>query len=130
MSNFNDLKLGKKYKFILYKIADDKSAIEVEMKKTSSECQSHADFTKHLPANDCRFAVYDFGFSLGEAGNRNKICFVSWSPDTSSVKSKMLYAASKDAFKKRLEGLATEIQATDSSEADEQAFLERLSLIK
>lgn len=47
-------------------------------------------------------------------------------PDTSKVKQKMLYASSKDAIRKRLSGIATEIQATDSSEIAYETVLERV----
>ena len=38
------------------------------------------------------------------------------SPDTSRVRSKMLYASSKDRFKRELDGIQVELQATDPSE--------------
>lgn len=37
-------------------------------------------------------------------------------PDTSRVRSKMLYASSKDRFKRELDGIQVELQATDPSE--------------
>lgn len=37
-------------------------------------------------------------------------------PDNCKVKAKMIYAASKDAIRKSLQGIATEVQATDASE--------------
>jgi cofilin len=40
-------------------------------------------------------------------------------PDTAKVKSKMLYAGSKEAFTRVLVGVATKITATDSSELTE-----------
>lgn len=38
------------------------------------------------------------------------------SPDSSRVRSKMLYASSKDRFKRELDGIQVELQATDPSE--------------
>ena len=38
------------------------------------------------------------------------------SPDTSRVRSKMLYASSKDRFKRELDGIQVELQATDPTE--------------
>jgi hypothetical protein len=37
-------------------------------------------------------------------------------PDTSRVRSKMLYESSKDRFKQELDGIQVELQATDPSE--------------
>jgi len=88
--------------------------------------------------------VYDFEYEKGE-GKRNKLCFYAWcvslslpsqrllplgpskltrtwtararrSPDEAKIKDKMLYASSKDALRRSLVGIASEIQGTDSSE--------------
>lgn len=40
------------------------------------------------------------------------------SPDDSKIKSKMLFASSKDALRKALVGISAEIQGTDFSEVD------------
>lgn len=37
-------------------------------------------------------------------------------PDNCKVKAKMIYAASKETIRKSLQGIATEVQATDASE--------------
>lgn len=44
--------------------------------------------------------------------------FFLWNPDDGPVKTKMLYASSKDAIRKKLQGIAKEIQANDRSEMD------------
>lgn len=38
------------------------------------------------------------------------------SPDTARVRSKMIYASSKDRFKRELDGIQVELQATDPTE--------------
>ena len=38
------------------------------------------------------------------------------SPDSSRVRMKMVYASSKDRFKRELDGIQVELQATDPSE--------------
>lgn len=42
--------------------------------------------------------------------------FYCRAPETSRIKSKMVYASSKENFKRRLVGLSKEVQATDASE--------------
>jgi hypothetical protein len=44
--------------------------------------------------------------------------FVCRAPETSPIKSKMIYAGTKDTIKKTLQGLQVEIQGTDKSEVD------------
>lgn len=51
---------------------------------------------------------------------------MSWCPDTAKVKKKMLYSSSFDALKKSLVGVQKYIQATDLSEASEEAVEEKL----
>lgn len=47
------------------------------------------------------------------------------SPDTAKVRSKMIYASSKDRFKRELDGIQVELQATDPSEMDLDVFRSR-----
>ncbi len=49
------------------------------------------------------------------------------SPDTSKVKQKMLYASSKDALRKKLDGIFTEIQCTDYSEVSHETVLDKIT---
>lgn len=48
-------------------------------------------------------------------------------PDSAKIKSKMLYTSSKADLRKKLVGVATEIQATDASEIDFDYVLEKAS---
>lgn len=48
-------------------------------------------------------------------------------PDSSKIKSKMLYAASKDALKSKLVGFHYEIQATDLEEVEFDEIFEKVS---
>ena len=72
--------------------------------------------------------MYDFEFekSSGE-GKRNKICFYAWSPDTAPVKSKMVYASSKDSLRRTFNGIGAEIQGTDFSEVAYESVLDKVS---
>ncbi|GCF00363.1 cofilin [Zygosaccharomyces mellis] len=122
---FNDLKLGKKYKFVLYGISEDKTTIIV---KETSTSQSYDEFLGKLPENDCLYAIYDFEYELGgNEGKRSKIVFFTWSPDTAPVRSKMVYASSKDALRRALTGVSSDIQGTDFSEVSFETVLERVS---
>lgn len=44
------------------------------------------------------------------------VCCECRSPDIAKVRSKMVYASSKDRFKRELDGIQFELQATDPSE--------------
>jgi len=124
LESFQALKLGKKFKYIVFNLNKDHSEIIVE--KTSQD-PSYDAFIADLPENECRWAVYDFEFEKEDAGKRSKITFVSWSPDDAKIKNKMLFASSKDALRRALVGVAVEIQGTDYSEVSYESVLEKAS---
>ncbi|GAB4858263.1 Actin-depolymerizing factor 7 [Ancistrocladus abbreviatus] len=109
---FYELKAKRNYRFIIYKIEGQQVVVE----KLGSPEESYDDFANSLPANECRYAVFDFDFTTNENCQKSKIFFIAWAPDTSMVRSKMLYASSKDRFKRELDGIQVELQATDPSE--------------
>ncbi|CAI5473745.1 unnamed protein product [Closterium sp. Yama58-4] len=111
---FAELQRKKMYRFITYKI--EKGQIVVDTQGDPSK--TYADFQAALPENDCRYAVYDHEFVTDDHCHKSKIFFIAWSPDTSAVKNKMVYASSKDTFRQQLSGVQIELQATDASEMD------------
>ncbi|KAL6128744.1 hypothetical protein ACLB2K_072099 [Fragaria x ananassa] len=111
---FLELKAKRNHRFIVFKIEEKIQQVIVE--KIGGPDESYEDFTNSIPADECCYAVYDFDFTTEENCQKSKIFFISWSPDTSRVRSKMLYASSKDRFKRELEGIQVELQATDPSE--------------
>ncbi|XP_074290580.1 actin-depolymerizing factor 4-like [Silene latifolia] len=122
--NFLDLKAKRTYRFIVFKVEMDKKQVVVE--KLGKPNETYGDFTASLPADECRYAVFDFDFVTEENCQKSKIFFVAWSPDTAKVKSKMIYASSKDRFKRELDGIQVELQATDPSEMDLDVFNSRV----
>ncbi|KAG8065670.1 hypothetical protein GUJ93_ZPchr0004g39029 [Zizania palustris] len=111
---FLDLKSKRSFRFITFKI--DERTQQVVVDKLGLPGDTYDDFTASMPASECRYAVFDFDFVTDEHCQKSKIFFISWSPDTSRVRSKMLYASSKDRFKRELDGIQVELQATDPSE--------------
>ncbi|KAL2540157.1 Actin-depolymerizing factor 7 [Abeliophyllum distichum] len=109
---FLELKVKRNYRYIVFKIENQ----EVVVEKLGNPQDDYDDFTASLPANECRYAVYDFDFTTNENCQKSKIFFVAWSPDISKVRMKMVYASSKDKFKRELDGIQVELQATDPSE--------------
>ncbi|KAJ0805794.1 putative actin-depolymerizing factor domain, ADF/Cofilin, ADF-H/Gelsolin-like domain superfamily [Helianthus annuus] len=111
---FLELKAKRNYRFIVFKIEDKTQQVVIE--KLGQPNESYADFQKNLPANECRYAVYDLDFTTVENCQKSKIFFFAWCPDSSRVRSKMIYASSKETFKRELEGIQLELQATDVGE--------------
>ncbi|KAG6483884.1 actin-depolymerizing factor 1-like [Zingiber officinale] len=111
---FLELKAKRTFRFIIFNIDETNQQVTVE--KLGQPDESYENFTSSLPANECRYAVFDFDFTTDENCQKSKIFFISWAPDSSRVRSKMLYASSKDRFKRELDGIQVELQATDPSE--------------
>jgi len=136
ITKFNELKLGKSLKYIIFKLADDNKEIVVE---DTSESKDWDEFRNKLvnaksknkmgkESKGPRYAVYDFEYDLASGeGSRSKITFIAWSPDDAGIQSKMVYASSKDALKRSLNGLATEFQANDEDDIEYQSVLARVS---
>lgn len=92
MTNYQELKLRKRFRYIVYKLNDDNTSVVISrMEERPASASASGDgmgkakedyarfVSENLPEDDCRYAVYDFEFekSPGE-GVRNKICFVVW----------------------------------------------------
>jgi cofilin len=121
MTEFQALK-KRAHKYIVFTL--NKELTEVIVEKTSSEA-NYDDFLADLPETECRWVVYDFEFEKEGAGKRSKIVFLSWSPDDAKIKQKMLFASSRDALKRSLNGIAVEIQGTDFSEVAYESVLDK-----
>jgi cofilin len=111
---FMELKAKRQHRYIIFKIEEGKKEVLVE--KTGEPSTSYDDFAADLPSDECRYAVFDYDFFSEENVPKSKIFFIAWSPDTSRIRSKMLYASSKDRFRRELDGIQIELQATDPSE--------------
>jgi len=134
---YNDLKLTKKYKYIIFKLSDDNKEIVVE--STGEPGSDYDEFrdklinaestTKTGAVSKCpRYAVYDVEYNLASGeGTRNKITFIAWSPDDAGIKPKMVYAASKEALKRTLTGVAVEVQANDIDDIEYDSLLKTAS---
>ena len=71
---FVELKAKRNYRFIIFKIEDQ----EVVVEKLGSPDETYEDFTESLPANECRYVVYDFDFITDENCQKSKIFFIAW----------------------------------------------------
>jgi len=110
---------------VIYGLSSDKKSIVVVKTAEKGKEATFEEFVGQLPEKDCRWAVYDFEYELPGEGKRSKITFIQWAPDEAPVKAKMVSASSKDALRRRLDGIHIEVQATDYSEITEEAILER-----
>ncbi|KAK1245314.1 hypothetical protein MKX08_004943 [Trichoderma sp. CBMAI-0020] len=117
-------------RYIIFKLSDDYSQIEVEHAEADSDWENFREKLLNATSKSKtgavgkgpRYAVYDFGFKF-DGRDINKIILIAWSPDDAGVHPKMIYAASKEALKRSLEGFAYELQANDSDDLEHSSIL-------
>ncbi|KAL8827346.1 MAG: hypothetical protein Q9191_003238 [Dirinaria sp. TL-2023a] len=153
ISKYNELKLGKEIKYIIYKLSDDYKEIVVEDYSSDKDwdifrnklLSAKASY-KGKEGKGPRYAVYDFQWDLASGeGTRNKIVFISWSPDegtlvmvrsirlaqnptlTNTSQPRMTYASSKEALKNALPGLGAEVQANGEDAIEYETILKDVS---
>ena len=148
-TTYEEIKKDKKHRYVIFYIKDEKQ-IDVEVIGPRDAC--YDAFLEDLQkggAGECRYGLFDFEYthqcqgtsevlyynpcqqlllmlSFFQASKKQKLFLMSWCPDTAKVKKKMLYSSSFDALKKSLVGVQKYIQATDASEASEEAVEEKL----
>lgn len=135
---FNDMKVRKysspeevkkRKKAVLFCLSDDKKQIIVEDAREilvgeigESVQDPYASFVKLLPLADCRYALYDATYETKES-KKEDLVFIFWAPELASLKSKMIYASSKDAIKKKFTGIKHEWQVNGLEEIQDRTTL-------
>eukprot|EP01084_Bolivina_argentea_P072802 132166_1 len=105
---FNDLKLGKKTAFVIFKVGKKDIELESVTMKADVSKQYLGDAIAAIKKTGApRFAVIDWN---------HKMCFIKWVPDTAKAQAKMKAASVAEQFKQELVGVQVTIQATDDSE--------------
>ncbi|KAK5917514.1 hypothetical protein CgunFtcFv8_012399 [Champsocephalus gunnari] len=135
---FNDMKVRKssstedvkkRKKAVLFCLSEDKKKIIVEEGKQilvgdigESVDDPYGCFVKLLPPNDCRYGLYDATYETKES-KKEDLVFIFWAPDGAPLKSKMIYASSKDAIKKKFTGIKHEWQVNGLDDIQDRAAL-------
>lgn len=73
---FLELKAKRNHRYIVFSI--DKAAQQVKVEKVGAHAETYNDFADSLPANECRYAVFDYDFVTEENCRKSKIFFVAW----------------------------------------------------
>uniref|UniRef100_A0A8C2VR86 ADF-H domain-containing protein n=1 Tax=Chinchilla lanigera TaxID=34839 RepID=A0A8C2VR86_CHILA len=113
---FNDMKVMKystqeeiikQKKAVLFCLSNDKRQITTEEAKQifvgiigDTREDAYTSFVKLLPVNDCQYALYDTTYAMKES-KKEDLGFIFWAFKSAPLESKMIYASSKDAIKKK-----------------------------
>uniref|UniRef100_A0A7N5ZW82 Cofilin 2 (muscle) n=1 Tax=Anabas testudineus TaxID=64144 RepID=A0A7N5ZW82_ANATE len=135
---FNDMKVRKsstqdevkkRKKAVLFCLSEDRKKIIVEEGKQilvgdigETVDDPYACFVKLLPLNDCRYGLYDATYETKES-KKEDLVFIFWAPESAPLKSKMIYASSKDAIKKKFTGIKHEWQVNGLDDIQDRRTL-------
>ncbi|KAL5105181.1 hypothetical protein TcWFU_004696 [Taenia crassiceps] len=114
LAKYNELKLKKNCRYILYKIEDQK---EIVVDKVGDR---HFKADLESLGGNARYAVLDFE----PDSTKSDLLLVSWIPDTASVRERMLYASSTDALKSQLTGFKSFVQVNEKADLNVNFFME------
>ncbi|XP_038643429.1 cofilin-2-like [Scyliorhinus canicula] len=136
---FNEMKVRKscsqeemklRKKVIFMKLDSNKEKIILDTDKMilvgQVQDKSVADplraFVDMLPLTDCCYVLYDAFYETKES-KKEELVFIHWSPDKAPIMQKMIYASSKGALKKKLNGIKHEWQVNAIEELLDQSEL-------
>ncbi|XP_050983566.1 cofilin-1 [Labeo rohita] len=125
----NEEEKSKRKKAVLFCLSEDKKHIIMEEGQEilqGDEGDPYLKFVKMLPPNDCRYALYDATYETKET-KKEDLVFIFWAPESAPLKSKMIYASSKDAIKKKFTGIKHEWQVNGLDDIkDRKTLAEKL----
>ncbi|GAA87771.1 cofilin, actophorin [Aspergillus luchuensis IFO 4308] len=116
--------------FVIYKISDDEQSIMVE--ECSPEKNYEAFLQRLTSAHDNdgkpapRYAIYDVEYDLNEDGRRATTVFISWMPDVTPTRIRMLYASTKEQLRRALD-VKVSIHADDLHDIEWKTILREAS---
>ena len=114
---YNSMKLGKKTAYIIFNVKGSDIEAEETVLKADAGDDYLDTFIEHVKkSGEPRFAVVDWN---------NKLCFISWVPDTAKRAKKMVFATCKEGFIQELVGVNIKIQATDDAELSKDIIVEK-----
>ncbi|GJJ70079.1 cofilin [Entomortierella parvispora] len=112
-----------KLHYIIYKLSDDKTSIQVDVEGTTV---IYDTFLNDLPPNECRWAVYGIDSSRHRRQSTAYLIFFTWTPSGASAKSKMDYAANTDVVKGTWKRIDVAIECSSVEEIGYRKLMEHL----
>ncbi|XP_056326259.1 non-muscle cofilin 1-like [Danio aesculapii] len=120
-----------RFKLVVMRLSDDQKTIIVDdknclkVKDVEHEKDVFKKIISVLPPKECRYALYDCKYTNKESVKEDLV-FIFTAPDDAPMRSKMLYASSKNALKAKLPGMKFEWQINDNADKDSSSLVEKL----
>ncbi|WP_331751090.1 actin depolymerization factor/cofilin-like domain-containing protein (plasmid) [Streptomyces globisporus] len=113
VQEFQELKTKKTVNTVFYRLSDDLTTIAPDAKGT----WTHDELLDKLPKDEPRFVVYDLTYTK-EGAQQSKIALISWCPEGTEIKQRMVHSSSYSTLKNMLDGVGIYVQATDLSDVE------------
>mmetsp|Transcript_34459 Transcript_34459/g.83349 ORF Transcript_34459/g.83349 Transcript_34459/m.83349 type:complete len:142 (+) Transcript_34459:56-481(+) len=127
---FEEMKKKRTHKYMIFSIKKEKVIIIDSESGLASKKPSYEDFAKAVVSADggkpC-WGVIDYEAKKKDGSLLNRLVMVSWCPDDSGVKAKMLHGSTTNTIKSKL-GIDKTLQASAPSECEESVVRELLGL--
>jgi len=108
---FQELKLMRKHRFLIFHITD----IDINIETIGERNKSFDDMKALLPYTSCRFIIYDYEYETNDGRKASKLFLITWIPNNSTPHNKMAYAAAKTKLREQFTGVF-DAQAADVDE--------------
>ena len=123
---FTDLRMKRAYRYLVFKINDAQTGIEVE--QAGPRDATFEDFRGHMPTNEPRYAVYDLEITKSDGRHESKLLFIMYSPDTCTQSNlRVVYTTHKGSVKAKISPVYKEMQINDHSDIKESEWISDLS---
>lgn len=123
---FDEIKLGHKWRYVIYRLSDDLKRIIVEEKAGLNK--TYQDFVNRLLESEkkgqCRYGLFDVKYSCNDI-HSSKLAFFLWCPISVPTRQKMVYSCSVKALKQKLVGVHVDIQCNDATDLALSHVLEK-----
>eukprot|EP01015_Nassula_variabilis_P025528 TRINITY_DN49_c0_g1_i2.p1 TRINITY_DN49_c0_g1~~TRINITY_DN49_c0_g1_i2.p1 ORF type:complete len:163 (-),score=69.48 TRINITY_DN49_c0_g1_i2:67-555(-) len=115
LARWLELKKDHKLRYVIYRVEGEK---EVVVDAIGERELTWNDFLENLIKTEPRFIVFDLPFKKNDGIQTEKIIFINWCPQSVPVRVKMVHSSTKDSLKKKMDGIAKEVQATALDDLD------------
>jgi len=115
-----------KIRYAVLKFNDTNTGLDIDETAEEKEgVKSYLEVISTLPENDVRYVLYDFDFVTKSEAKSSKVLCLSWHPQGSPVKKRMIVASTFSALKASLS-----IGANESLEGDDAGDLDIETVLK
>merc|ERR1712176_1203340 len=124
-NEFQQLRMKRAYRYIIYAPSADKSTIEVE--KFGDRAATFDDFKAAVAADKARWLVYELEYQDGPR-KVSKILFITFAPDNCADNTeKFVVACNKDALKTKVSEVNPDIQVNSWDDLVEENFVKKFN---